>query len=513
MAAARNAPAVSGRLRGAAAREGTASAGKGRNASSAEETPSKRTIWLTLAALTAVAALLRLPFLGHQSLWFDETYTRAILRESTLSGLWDHVKATESTPPLFYLLGWLVHARSAVAMRLIPALSLTAAVPVGYLALRRLIGVRAALASAAILAVSPLLVAYATDARSYGLFVLTGLLSVWGCAALLDGGSARSGGSARGFALWAVASVACIWTHYFGVFLVGAEVLVLLALRPQARRATLGWTALVGVCLIPLIPLLEGQTDNERAGFIAAMPLGKRLTEAVRQFGMGANVPRTWLEAAGLAIFCLAVAVGIWLALRRPARWCPRSLLALAAIAFGAPLLISALHIEDRLDVRNVIVALPLVAALAAPAMLRLRAIPLMLYLALATLASVWVATNWRYEQVDWRAAIARVEALEPHAPVIAVTELDAPVAQVYLARQPAATTLPARRVWLVVEPLRGAGQRALHPAPAPGLSGFAPLRTLRLDGFQLVLMGAAKPTRIAPGEVPEGTVFPGRQG
>jgi hypothetical protein len=518
-------------------------------------------MWLVLAFATAVAVALRFPFLGHQSLWFDETYTRSILREPTLTGLWDHVKLTESTPPLYYLLEWLIHARSAAAMRLVPALALTVAVPIGYLAFRRLIGPRAALASAAILAVNPMLVAYATDARSYGLFVLTGLLTVWGFSALLDGGSARS------FALWAIASIACVWTHYFGVFLVGAEVLVLLALRPPpTRRTTLGWTVLVGVCLIPLIPLIKSQTGNERAGFIAAMPLGKRLTEAVRQFAMGANVPRTWLEAAGLAIFCIAVAAGTWLALRPSAaqeprasqpsasrephvsqlsaeqdprtaqpsasrephvsqpsaeqdppappsnaRQGPRALLALAVIAFGTPLLLSALKIEDRFYARNVIVALPLVAALAAPALLRLRAAPLALYLALATLASVWVATNWRYEQVDWHSAIARAEALEPHAPVIAMTELSAPVAQVYLARRPASAAIATQSVWMIVEPLRSAGERALTPVPIPALSGFTPQRTLQVHGFQLVLLDAAKPTPIAPGEVPEGTVFPSR--
>jgi uncharacterized membrane protein len=40
------------------------------------------------------------------------------------------------------------------------------------------------LATASILAVSPMLVWYSTDARSYGLFVLSALLSVWAASAL-----------------------------------------------------------------------------------------------------------------------------------------------------------------------------------------------------------------------------------------------------------------------------------------------------------------------------------------
>lgn len=111
-----------------------------------------RVIWLLLALTTIVAAALRFPFLDHQSLWLDEIFAREILGESTLSGVWRHLQQTESTPPLYYVIGWLAGARSAAAMRVIPALALTAGVPVGYLAFRRLVGQRAALATAAMLA-------------------------------------------------------------------------------------------------------------------------------------------------------------------------------------------------------------------------------------------------------------------------------------------------------------------------------------------------------------------------
>jgi uncharacterized membrane protein len=455
-----------------------------------------------LAAATVLAAGLRLPFLDHQSLWLDEIYTRSILGESSLAGLWRHIEATESTPPLYYVLGWLLQVRSAMAMRLIPALALTATVPAGYLAFRRLIGSPAALAAAATLAVNPMLVAYSTDARSYGLFVLSALLSVWGFSAVLEHGSLRR------FALWLVACVACIWTHYFGVFIVGAEVVVLLAIRPRTRWRTVGFTALLGVCFIPLVPLLLSQTGNERAGFIAAMPLSNRLSEAVRQFAMGANVPRTWLEAAGLAVFCLSLAAGIWMAARSRGR--SRALLALAAIAFTAPLLLSVLHIEDRFYVRNMIATLPLAVALAAPAMVRLRAAPLAIYLALAILTSLWVATNWRYEQVDWRGALARTQAIDPGAAVLAVNHLNVPVIETYLARAPAPTTVLATRAWVVVEPVRAAGHRALGPQPVPSLPGFTTLRTVQLHGFQLILAGASRPMPITTSEVEGATLFAG---
>ncbi len=461
--------------------------------------------WILVAGATIVAAALRLPFLGHQSLWWDETYTRDIVRESSLSGVWNHIEATESTPPLYYVLCWLLHARSTVAMRLIPALSLIAAVPVGYLAFRRFIGWRAATATAALLAVDPLLVAYSTDARSYGLFVLTALLSLWAFSALLANGSRRS------FGLWTLASIACVWTHYFGIFVVGGELAAFWVLCPVLRRTMLGWGALLGVCLIPLIPLLASQSGDERAGFIAGIPLTTRLSEAVRQFAMGANVPRAWLEGLGLAVLGICVIVGVVLALRgrRPGL---RVMLVIAAVILGVPLLLAVLKIEDRFYTRNVIVAVPLVAALAAPVMLRLRAAPLALYLVLATVASVWVATNWRYEQADWKAAIARAESIDRGAPVFAVTQLGIPVVQVYLMRPPVSSAgIATRRAWIIVEPIRAAGHRDLGPAPVPNLPGFATIRTLQVQGFMLAFVGAATPTHVAA--IPGASLFAGSTG
>jgi 4-amino-4-deoxy-L-arabinose transferase-like glycosyltransferase len=460
------------------------------------------TAWWIVAAATIVAAGLRLPFLGHQSLWFDEVYTREILGESTLPGLWRHVRRTESTPPLYYILGWLVGARSAVAMRLIPALALTAAVPVSYMAMRRLVGQRAALAGAAILAVNPLLVSYATDARSYGLFVLTALLSVWAFAALLEDASWHR------YALWAAAAITCVWTHYFGFFVCGAEAIVLLVALPRERVRTTASLAAVALCLLPLVSLVATQAGDARAAFIEGSPLGSRLVTTTRQLAMGANVPRTWLEAAGLALWSVTVATGALRALRSGSRGA-RALLALATITVGAPLLLALSGVEDRFYARNLILAAPLAAALAAPSMLRLRAAPLAAYLALALLTSVWVATNWRYQQVDWRDALARVEAVNAGAPVLAVTSFGAPVVHTYLHRRAVPPRgLVTRRAWVVVEPTRASGQRALGLTRAPKLAGFETVREWRVDGFRLILVGAGHPTAIVPGTA---TLFSGR--
>lgn len=380
-------------------------------------------------------------------------------------------------------------------MRAPSALSLIAAVPFGYFALRRLIGERPALATAAFVAVNPLLVNYSTDARSYALLVLTALLSVWGLTAVLESGHQRA------YAGWALASLACVWTHYFGAFTVLGEALVLLVLRPEQRRLTLAWCLAIAVCAAPLVPLLIHQNASEDSVFIAGISLVSRVEQTMRQFGMGANVPRAWLEAAGLLVIGVAVSAGAVSALRSTG---PRIVLALVVMTAVVPLVIGLVGIEDRFYVRNVIVALPLVGALAAPALLRGRAVPLAVYLVLATLTSVWVATDWRYEQVDWRAAIVRADTFDANVPVITFGIDSRPVAATYLGRAPARRTVLTAHALVIVQPYRGPGDRALVPAPLPAyvteeLHGFATDRELVVHGFRTLELSAPRPIPLDP--------------
>ena len=376
-----------------------------------------------------------------------------------------------------------------------------------------------------------MLVVYALDARSYGLLVLCSLLSTWAFAALLERATARR------FALWALAAAATVWTHYFGGFLVLAEVVVLLWLRPAARRATVAATAAVAAALLPLAPLLREQTGDERAGFIAGSGLGGRLEQLAREFAMGPNVPRTWLEAAGLALFAAGGLAGVAIAApRAAAAWRRRgatasgadplpdgaaALLGLLAIGLLVPLALAVSGLYDRLYMRNLLYLQPLCAGLAALGLLRLRALPLAAYLAVAFAAVVWVQADWRYQQTDWRDALAAVRAGDARAgsaaPVLAATELGQPVVRLYLHAAEAAGPLRTRRAWLVVEPRRGPGRRELAPvAPAPAdgplAARFPSRRERTVDGFRVVELTAPAPVELAPGAIPGATLFaPGR--
>jgi mannosyltransferase len=472
----------------------------------------RRLVVAALALATAVAAALRLPFLDTQSLWFDETYTVHVVQAGSLGELWHRIGASESTPPLFYLLTWawtkLAGSDGAAAVRTVSALAIVASVPVAYAALWRLAGRRAALATAALVAVSPLLGWYALDARAYGLLVLTGLLSVWAFGAVLERTSAGR------LALWALAAAAAIWTHWFGGFLVLGEALALLWLRPHAWRGTVlaGGAALL--TLAPLVGLLRDQTGDDRAAFITDTSIVDRIEQVARQFGAGINVPSTGLEAAALVVALGALVAGTVLTAGRARRDDgARALLALAVVALLVPLALAATGVYDRFNVRNVLYLWPLFAALAAPALLRLRAAPLVTLLALGLATSLWTQSDWRYENTDWRAAIERIDPRAADAPVVAVTPLGTPVAKLYLDRSATGTAIATRRAWLVVEPARMAGERALQPTDPPLvaqlLAAFPKHREQQLHGFRLIELTASEPVPLDPAQLPGAALFP----
>src|SRR6476660_5434354 len=69
----------------------------------------RRVMW----AVALLAIAVRLPGVFTQALWQDEVASARIITEPTVPRLLGHVARTESTPPLWYLLGWLAHQAGA----------------------------------------------------------------------------------------------------------------------------------------------------------------------------------------------------------------------------------------------------------------------------------------------------------------------------------------------------------------------------------------------------------------
>src|SRR5579884_1198183 len=129
---------------------------------------------IAVAALTVLAAALRFYRLGHQGFWFDEANASNDMRFSPgkMLGL---LPQNQTTPPLYYLIGWVwgrVFGFSEVPLRSLSALAGVATVPLVYVLGRRMISVRAGVIAAALAACNPFLIWYSQEARPYELLVL-----------------------------------------------------------------------------------------------------------------------------------------------------------------------------------------------------------------------------------------------------------------------------------------------------------------------------------------------------
>ncbi len=336
--------------------------------------------WWPLAAITILAAILRLSTLGEQSFWYDEAFTPVHVLRSGLITTLHNVVHTENTPPLWYVLEWAVSralGTGVVALRLLSALAGIAMVPVAWLIGRELASRRAAIATATFVAVNPLFVWYSQEARAYGLFVLAASLALL-CflRALRDPGT-------RHLAEFAIAASLALLSHYFAVFLLIPMALWLLWSAaptgshredtPRARPANpknlsrmliaVAVPALVGLALIPLI-LTQGGHGTQ---WIGEWALGSRL-EAIPQYyltGYTGAALGHGIELLVALVLLAGFAYGLWCALT------PReergALIALTVLAGGVLIpVVLALVGVDYLAPRNLVAAMvPLSALLA----------------------------------------------------------------------------------------------------------------------------------------------------
>ena len=190
------------------------------------ETP--RRVWVLLA-ITAVAALLRMPLLGRP-VWFDE----ACMSDQRIgtTAQWLATLYVDIHPPLFvsfmhFWNGWF--GDGEVAMRTPALLSGVLSVPLTWWVGSRLVGSRAALIAAALLALSPVHAWYCAEARLYAPMVLCTLLA-FGCVERLT--DASCGRRRALFWLHAMNVAVMLSLHYY----LSVYVAVLAALAPALRR-------------------------------------------------------------------------------------------------------------------------------------------------------------------------------------------------------------------------------------------------------------------------------------
>jgi mannosyltransferase len=214
-------------------------AGRGREepAEAAERSPiapavlptrgSRRIRW---ARGTLLAVAVRFVSLSH--LWLDEALSVNIARLPL--GEIPEALRHDGAPPLYYLLlhVWMeVFGEGTVAVRALSGLFSLVALPLTWLAGRRLGGPRVALAATVIMAANPFAVRYATEGRMYSLVMVLTLVGFVAVLELLDGKSARGAPIALG-----AATGLALLTHYWAFYLVAVAAGALVIVRRRAAE-------------------------------------------------------------------------------------------------------------------------------------------------------------------------------------------------------------------------------------------------------------------------------------
>ena len=361
---------------------------------------------------------LRIPGM-REALFGDELFLYAIATRPGLHTMLQAVHDSESTPPFHFVLAWAATKLGdpTVSVRLPSLLLGTAAIPVTYLAGLRTVGRRAAVLGAAFVALSPFAIFYAVEARAYATLVFLAALSTFSLVRALD--TRRRGW----LVVYGIAACLILYTHYTGVFLVGAQAAwALITQRDRFRELVIVHVA-VALAYLPWLPSFQVQRQDSSANRIASFksftPEGFFRELSISLVGH----PFEPLKAVPgrLAVVLLAaaaaLALGGWLAAlwKRPgpapggsaaALGSYPGLVAVTALATPIGLALYSAVGENVYIPRNLSASLPGLCLLLAGGLLQLRR-PLAAVGALAALAALVVGTvttlEARYDRPPYR--------------------------------------------------------------------------------------------------------------
>jgi hypothetical protein len=478
--------------------------------------------WWPLAALVVLAAAIRLSTLGLQSFWFDEAFTPVYVLHPSLFKTLHAITQTENSPPLWYILEWIdyrILGTSEWALRLPSALAGIALVPVAWAIGKELAGRPAAIATAAIVAVSPIFVWYSQEARVYSLYAfVSGLLMLCFLRVL-----SRPEDRGRMISFAAVGALALL-THYFTAFLL-AGMAAWLLWQPETRRRCIPALGAIGAVGLALIPLISAQ-GGRNTSWIGEWPLRSRLESIPQYFLTGYNGSPLGHSIEVLVALPLLAACALGVRrLLEPADRGPQApsetgaaqeryrrgaaiSLWLAACGFGIPIVL-ALGGADYLAPRNVLGAMVPTAALVAVLGTWPRTWPFgaaLLALGAAGLLAITIDVDLspRLQRGDWRGLARTIPAGSPERAYTTVLFGSAPLEH-YI---PGLRKLAPHRS-VTVREIVETGELPLREGAGAAPSGFHLVEMHRVNGLVAFRFLAATPQRLSEEQLRRDVVDP----
>lgn len=362
-----------------------------------------RPAWI-LGGLIVIGAALRLFLLADKSIWLDEAYS-IFLSQQSLADLFRHVVESDTYPPLYYLLLklWLIPGDSVGYVRFLSVIFSIAAIPLMYLVVSSLFDdVQAGLIGAAILALSPLHIWYAQEARMYALLIFLVLASAYFFIRALQHGLPRD------WIAYTFTTVLALYTDYAAAwyFLVTAVFFILSWKRfPNRTKAWLLSQVIILLIFSPWLRSFLEQMDRVTASFWLPPPTFQSVLNVFLDFN-SMNFP--WIA---ISVLYMTV-IFVWVYIVPDQSWQLR----LATVWLFIPLIIT-LILSMRQPIvlsRNLIIASIGYYLLVVGAIKRFKSTRAMglLLLPLLIMNLISIGYNaWNEEKEDWQDLAAHVAA------------------------------------------------------------------------------------------------------
>ncbi|MGO9751048.1 MAG: glycosyltransferase family 39 protein [Solirubrobacteraceae bacterium] len=344
---------------------------RGRLPRRGEPDTSRNTALLVLAGLFLLGLGLRL--VVPRGIWLDEAISIHQARLS-LHDMFRTLYYGDRQPPLHDLALWLTiraFGDGEFAVRLPSLIAGTLVIPVLYELGRELYDRRTGLIAAALAAVSPMLIWYSQEVRMYEFAAFFGLL------ALLTQLRVIRNASMGNWAAYMLATAGVLWSHYFGLLLIGVQQIIFVAVivhrqrsKQSVRPLALGFAYCTAVLVMQLAPLLVfAQHQYQFTSAAAGSPSGTY--EYLSFYSVLANMAwslwgyqpdaTTVLLAAMWPLFLLLSLVVLGRGGSRQTK-----ALAAAAIALVGLLIVVSVFDRSLFEVRNFLILVPLVLLLVA---------------------------------------------------------------------------------------------------------------------------------------------------
>lgn len=224
---------------------------------------------LWLALILVLGVLLRLLWIGANSLWFDEAFSWIVARQTAWAILTGRLEPFLPSLYHFLLNSWIRMGESEATLRSFSALCGAITIPVMYFLGRELFSSRVGLAAALLTSVLPFQIYFSQEARPYALVILLSALTLW---AFVRAWKAAGYGAWIAFGLLAGLS---LYAHYFVIFALAVFHAFVFLARPRSRYR---WQALflsdLTAIIIagPQLPSAWAQTQRVTASFWVPFP-------------------------------------------------------------------------------------------------------------------------------------------------------------------------------------------------------------------------------------------------